>query len=117
MTGRQWAWIAYIAALLLSLAYKWARYVRTGRSLGKSIGQSSAEWCFENSLTNGVSWVTTIASFVVVGSIYIDRVILVPWFSDLPVHWSLAALLASLTEFTAPNVAKWLLSKIPTSQS
>jgi len=115
MTTQQWAWLAYITSLILSLAYKWARYVRTGRSLGKTIGQSTEEWFFEASLANGVSWVTTLASCFVVGGIYIDRIVDVPWFSDLPVHWSIAALLSSLTEFTAPNMAKWLISKIPST--
>jgi len=113
MTTEQWAWFAYITALLLSLAFKWGRYVRTGRSLGKTIGDSTGEWFFEGSLANGVSWVTTLASCFVMGGIYIDRAISVPWFSGIPVHWSIAALLSSLTEFTAPNLAKWLISKIP----
>lgn len=113
MTEIKWAWTAYIIAWILSLAYKWARYVRTGKSLGKSIGCSTGEWFFEASLENGVSWVTTISSVFVVGGIYIDRLIVGTWFSGIPVHWSIAALLASLTEFWAPDFAKWLLKKVP----
>ena len=107
------AWTAYLTSFALTLAYKYGRAVYNGRKQGKTVYAISAEWFWEASAENTVSWVATITSCLAMGGIYIDRIVEIPLLSAIPVHWAIAAFLASLTEFWAPNFSKWLLSKLP----
>lgn len=106
-------WLFYILGAVLTLAWKMCRYAWIGTRNGKGLVPSLAEWFFEPSAENAVSWISTVGAVWLLGSIYIDHVILVTGLTDLPVLDSLAFLLGSLMEFTAPSVAKWLLSKVP----
>lgn len=106
-------WTSYIAGAVLTLVYKWARFVYQGCKAGKPVGQATAEWFFEPSAENAVSWTATIGGVWLLGSIYIDHAIEITGLTDLPVLDSLAFLLGSLMEFTAPAVCKWIVSRLP----
>lgn len=107
----EWTW--YLLGALLALAWKWARYCYHGRRMGKSIKACSLEWFFEASQENAVSWVTTIAVVWCLGAIYIDRIVSLAALSDIPVEECFAFLLGSLLEVIAPNIVKWIASKLP----
>ena len=110
------AWAAYLIGAFLTITGKWALWCYHGKKMGHSIKQSSAEWFFESSTENAVSWTATIGGVWVLGSIYIDRAIAITGLSSLPVLDSLAFLLGSLMEFTAPAIVKWVISKLPLQQ-
>ena len=110
------AWIAYLLGAFLTVAGKWALWCYHGCKMGKSIRESSGQWFFESSTENAVSWTATIGGVWLLGSIYIDRAIIITGLSSLPVIDSLAFLLGSLMEFTAPAVVKWVISKLPLQQ-
>lgn len=105
-------WIAYYLGFSLTLGLKWLRAVKYGAEDGKTPGQVTLEWFFEPSTENGVSWIATIGGVWVLGSIYIDGIINIAGFSDLPVRASIAFFLGSLFEMLVPNLMKWFASKI-----
>lgn len=106
-------WVAYILGAFLTLAYKYARYLYLTGKDGVPKRQATLEWFLEPSRENAVSWAVTIGAVWVGGSIYVDKAISVTGLSDLPVLDSLAFLLGSMMETTAPAIAKWLASKLP----
>lgn len=102
-------WIAYLAAALGLLAYKYVRYLYHARRNGKTGREATLEWLFEPSVDNVVSWLTTIAVVWVVGAVYIDSV--VDYLSWVPRHPALAFLLGILAEKFAPDLAKYFVSR------
>ncbi len=114
--GHKTEWTFYLLGAFLALAWKWARYCYIGRvfcSPGKKIRQASLEWFFEVSQENLVSWATTVGIVWCLGAIYIDRIVNPAALTDIPVEECFAFLLGTLLEFIAPNIVKWIVSKIP----
>jgi hypothetical protein len=106
-------WIAYLAGAILTLAYKYFRYLYTSRKSGVPARQATLEWFLEPSRDNAVSWAVTIGAVWLCGSLYIDKAMNITGLSELPVLDSMAFLLGAMMETTAPAVAKWLASKLP----
>ena len=106
-------WLAYLCGALLTLIFKYTRYLYVAYALGKPLKQATAEWFFEPTRDNAASWAVTIGAVWVAGSVYIDKALSIAGLSDLPVLDSLAFLLGATMESTAPTVAKWLVAKLP----
>lgn len=106
-------WAAYLTGAVLTLLYKYLRYLYVARKNGVPARQATLEWFLEPTTENRVSWAVTVGAVWVGGSIYIDRALEVTGLSQLPVLDSVAFLLGAMMETTAPAVAKWLASKLP----
>ena len=108
-------WTAYLIGAILTLVYKWAKYCYEGNKLKKSMKDCTLEWFFEASLSNGISWVTTIGIVWTFGVAYIDHVVWLfgDYIKSIPLEPSIAFLLGSIMELLAPAVVKWIMSKIP----
>lgn len=100
-------WIAYIAAALLVLLYKLARYCYQNRT--RQRWQVVTEWFFEPTADNAVSWVATVGVVWTLGYLYVSQVISL--IDGVPVHPSIAFLLGAVAEFVAPPVAKTITAK------
>ncbi len=101
-------WIAYIAAALMVLVYKYERYVYQNRHRPR--GEVTAEWFFENSADNASSWVATIGIVWMLGYLYVGQLVnLIP---NIPVHPSIAFALGGLAEFIAPPVARLITATV-----
>ncbi len=113
------AWVWYLVGAFLTLVWKWARWVRTGMTMGNGVRQSTREWLDVSLLQDRISWATTVGIVWTVGSVAIDKAVTgvgVPWIDRLlalPMFDPAAFLLGTLMEFLAPALAKWALSKIP----
>ena len=108
-------WVYYLAGAFAALLWKFLVYHRTGRRLGKPFRAILDEWIFEASPENAVSWVATVLIVWCAGVLFIDDVTLAggAWVKKVPSPPAFAALLGYGMEYTAPNVAKWILSKTP----
>lgn len=107
------AWTAYLGGALLTLGYKYARYLYIGYPRGIGWKKLTLEWFFDPSKQNAVSWVTTVGVVWIIGGLYIDRM---DWNVDgnylksLPVQSSIAFTLGSMMEYVAPNITKWFVA-------
>jgi hypothetical protein len=109
-------WVSYLLGAGLTLFYKWARYVWVGCSKKrKTIARASAEWFFEDTVSNSLSWITTVGAVWVFGAAYINRVVWLfgSWPQGIPVDLSIAFFLGSLLEILAPAAVKWVVAQIP----
>lgn len=107
-------WFFYLLGAVLTLAWKWWVWCRTGRHLGKTIRQSTREWLDTSLAVDKASWITTVAVVWVFGSVYIGRVAFMwEWVQAIPVERSIAFMFGSLMEYIAPNAVKWVISKLP----
>jgi len=114
------AWLFYLLAALLTLAWKWASWCHTGKkTLQKGIWISTKEWFDITLFEDKLSWITTIGVVWIFGVIYIDRVTWAwfGWIQEIPIHEAVAFFFGSLMEFVAPAAAKFVLSKIPYADS
>ena len=106
-------WFSYILGALLTLAYKYARYIYASKKASVPMRQATLEWFLEPSRENGVSWAASIGAVWVCGSLYIDKAIQFTGITELPVIHSVAFTLGALAEQTAPAIAKWIAAKLP----
>ena len=111
--------MCYLAGAVLVLALKLLFYVYNSSKFGKKWHQSLAEWFFEKSGNNAVSWVATIGIVWLIGSAYIDRIGL-DWIlgehlqeklQELPVINSMAFVLGCFAEYLAPSALKKLMNR------
>ena len=116
-------WAAYITAAVLTLVYKFCKYLYDNRRIWMNAhggGENSGDvlkpwpmrravfgWFFEGSADNAVSWITTIGVVWVGGYLYLSSSLM----DSVPVHPSIAFLFGSLAEMTAPEVSKYIASK------
>jgi len=117
-------WAAYLGAAWLTLGYKFAKYLYDNRKLWMAahggaedtgdvlkpwpMRRAVFQWFFEGSAGNAVSWITTVGVVWVGGYLYLSSSLM----DTLPVHPSIAFLLGSLAEMTAPEVSKYLVGKV-----
>ena len=115
--GHGWAWAFYLAGAVLTLLWKLVRYIRAETAKGDSIGQAAAEWFFEDSLDNTISWTTTIGAVWLFGSIWIEHVWDIGIITSVPVSNSIAFFFGGVMELLAPELAKqfarWVRSLLP----
>jgi hypothetical protein len=108
-----WAW--YAGSAFLVLLIKLASYCYHGRQMGHPVAVSIREWFLERTLENAASWtasVINLAAAWTIGRIYISQMTI--WgVAPLPLDIGISCLLGCSVEITAPNFAKWLVSKIP----
>lgn len=105
-------WIAYFIGAVLTLTGKYVRYCYEGNKINKSLSVCTKEWFFENTLSNGASWATTIGIVWSGGYLYINRLVffMVP---SIPVDVPIAFLIGSLMESFAPDIVKWIARQMP----
>jgi hypothetical protein len=115
-------WFSYILGAILTLGFKYAKYLYDGNKTGTTSAghpwewkDATVEWFFEGSIANGVSWVTTIGVVWVFGSAYITRIewLFGDYLQSIPLDYGIAFLLGSLMELIAPAAVKWIVSKFP----
>lgn len=107
-------WLSYLAGALLTLLYKWGKYIGEAKKRGLTTKQATQEWFFEASADNVCSWTVTVGIIWIGGSVYISRANLGwDWIQNVPIMCSFAFLLGALLELYAPAVARWILNKLP----
>jgi hypothetical protein len=112
-------WACYTLGIVLTLGYKWMKYVKQRQKSGVSIKDATIEWFFEPSADNVTSWTVTIGLLWTFGTVYIFHIDIGfgDWFQKLPVMAPLSFLFGALLELYAPAAARWVMSKMPWGQS
>lgn len=113
-------WMFFIAAALLTLLMKCVKYVFHNKdegSIGRKKRELLAEWFFEASSENAVSWVATVGVVWCCGFLLIEKTDLLhsvfgEWIKYFPLSCPIAALFGSLSELGAPDLAKKILGKL-----
>jgi hypothetical protein len=109
-------WWAYWAGALLTLFYKFTRYLYLGtKNGGRGWKAVSLEWLFDPSADNTVSWGMTIGVVWIGGYLFIHRTDLLLGYLGLEsesvtLHYSVAFLWGSICERFGPDIAKWAVS-------
>lgn len=108
------AWVWYLAGAFIMLILKCVKSVAFEQGKGINTWVSLKSWFLENSRDNITSWATTVGVVWIIGALYIQRVnwSMIDFFNIVPVDESLAFFLGAVMEIIAPNVAKYLISKI-----
>ena len=105
--SHKWAWFFYLLGALLTLAWKFVRYIHASKGHGDDFKKATMEWFFEDSIDNTVSWVTTIGAVWTFGAVYINRVVVFwDWLNVIPVENSIAFFFGGLMELLAPTITK-----------
>ena len=114
------AWIFYLLGAFLTLVWKLIRYVRHEKRNGIPARDAIAEWFFEDSAENSVSWLVTIGFVWCFGAIYVDlrdRAGVFSFIQTVPLHNSVAFFLGGVLELVAPKAAEqictWVISHLP----
>lgn len=119
MNTSGWAW--YIIGVIAALAWKCRRYCYESKGKGISMGKATREWFELETIGSKVSWITTIAIVLVVGTAAVDKIGAAWLFGGIllgmPVTPPFMFMTGSMAEMIAPSVAKWLYSKMVPSDS
>jgi magnesium-transporting ATPase (P-type) len=110
------AWRLYLLGALLTLIYKWVKYVHIGMKQGRTFKAATLEWFELVTVGSRASWATTIGVVWVIGTVYINRIAVGSLFggflNNVPVFPAFAFLLGSIAEMIAPDLVKFIVSKI-----
>jgi hypothetical protein len=107
-------YILWFVGTIGTLLYKYISYIKYGKKLGVSVKSATFDWFFEPSLSNAVSWMTTLSASWLCSAVYVDKLafpMLIDVFGPLPLHGAIALFSGIITEMVAPYITKWVITK------